>query len=48
MYENIRERYLRYYIRDDQLERYVQLGVISGEQAEALKLEKSSGGGLII
>lgn len=40
MFERIRTRYLKNYIRDDQLARYVVLGVISEEQAEALKAEK--------
>jgi uncharacterized XkdX family phage protein len=39
-YEKIRERYLKGYIRDDQLDRFVTLGVITQEQADALKLEK--------
>ncbi|MCU6788903.1 XkdX family protein, partial [Agathobaculum ammoniilyticum] len=34
MYENIKERYLKGYIRDDQLDRYVKLDVITEEQAE--------------
>lgn len=53
MLEKIRERYLKNYIRDDQLERYVALSVITEEQAEALKNEKngtlaheSAGGGV--
>ena len=41
MYEKIKERYVKNYIRDDQLDRYVKLGVITSEQAEAIKLEKS-------
>lgn len=45
MYENIKERYLKGYIRDDQLDRYVKLNVITEEQAERLKMEKSGGGG---
>ena len=45
MYENIKERYLKGYIRDDQLDRYVKLDVITEEQAEQLKMEKIGGGG---
>ena len=44
MYENIKERYLKGYIRDDQLDRYVKLDVITEEQAEQLKMEKIGGG----
>lgn len=33
MYEKIKERYGKNYIRDDQLTRYVALGVITAEQA---------------
>ncbi len=46
MYENIKERYLKGYIRDDQLDRYVKLDVITEEQAEQLKMEKIGGGGV--
>lgn len=45
MYEDIKTRYEKGYIRDDQLDRYVALDVITAEQAEQLKLEKSGGGG---
>lgn len=46
MFEKIKERYEKYYIRDDQLARYVELGVITQEQADEIKgLENSSGGG---
>lgn len=37
MFEKIKERYEKYYIRDDQLARYVALGVISQEQADEIK-----------
>ncbi|NCE63009.1 XkdX family protein [Pseudoflavonifractor sp. 524-17] len=37
MFEKIRERYQRGYIRDDQLARYVSLGVITQAQAEEIK-----------
>lgn len=40
MFERIRMRYLKNYIRDDQLARYVDLGVITVEQAAALKSER--------
>ena len=33
-YEGIKERYLKNYIRDDQLERFKTLGVITAEQYE--------------
>ena len=46
MFEKIKERYEKYYIRDDQLARYVELGVITQEQAdEIMGLEKITGGG---
>lgn len=32
MYKKIKQRYDKGYIRKDQLARYVELGVISGEQ----------------
>lgn len=37
MFEKIKERYLKYYVRDDQLERYVALKVITEEQAAEIK-----------
>jgi hypothetical protein len=40
-YEKIKERYLNNYIRDDRLERFVKLGCLTEEQAEALKAEKN-------
>lgn len=36
MFESIKARYDRGWIRDDQLERYVQLGVITREQANEI------------
>lgn len=46
MFEKLKERYQKYYIRDDQLERYVALGVITEEQAdEIMGLVKITGGG---
>lgn len=46
MFEKIKERYQKYYITDAQLERYVELSVISREQADEIKeLEKITGGG---
>ena len=46
MFEKIKERYEKYYIRDDQLARYVELGVITQEQAdEIMGLEKITRGG---
>ena len=35
-YEGIKERYLKNYIRDDQLERFKTLGVITQEQYDEL------------
>lgn len=37
MYESIKDRYLKGWIRDDQLARYVSLGVITDAQAEEIK-----------
>lgn len=37
MYEQIKERYDKGYVTDDQLARYVTLGVITSEQAEQIK-----------
>ena len=37
MFERIKERYLKGYVRDDQLLRYVELGVITQEQAEEIQ-----------
>ena len=45
MYEDIKTRYEKGYIRDDQLDRYVALNVITSEQAEQLKLAKTGRGG---
>ena len=36
MYEKIKERYEKRYIRDDQLARYVTLGVITQAQADEI------------
>lgn len=36
MFESIKNRYELGWIRDDQLERYVELGVITREQAEEI------------
>lgn len=49
MFEKIKERYMKYYVTDAQLERYVTLGVITAEQAESIRKERmegiTSGGG---
>lgn len=37
MYEKIKERYLKYFITDAQLDRYVSLGVITEDQAEEIR-----------
>lgn len=43
-FERLKDRYDKHYIRDDQLARYVTLGVITQEQADEIKgLENSSG-----
>lgn len=39
-YENIRERYLKNYITDAQLDRFLALGVITQKQRDALYAEK--------
>lgn len=36
MFENIKDRYDRGWIRDDQLQRYVSLGVITQDQADEI------------
>lgn len=41
MYEKIKERYLKNYIREDQLDRYALLGVISEEQATEIRAIKT-------
>lgn len=46
MVEKLKERYLKHYIRDDQLDRYVALGVITQKQAEEIKMVKITGGGV--
>lgn len=40
MFEKIKERYLKNYVRDDQLDRYVALGVITAEQATEIREAK--------
>ena len=37
MFESIKERYLKNWLTDDQLERYVILGAITQEQANEIK-----------
>lgn len=37
MFNKIKERYLKYYITEAQLERYVTLEVITSEQAEEIR-----------
>ena len=44
MFEKIRERYQRGYIRDDQLARYVSLGVITQAQADEQYSNPTGGG----
>lgn len=43
MFEKIKERYLMYYITDEQLDRYVSLGVITNAQTEELRKERNGG-----
>lgn len=42
MFERIKERYLKYYVTEGQLARYVALGVITEEQAEEIKAARES------
>lgn len=37
MFEKIRDRYLRYYVTDAQLARYVALSVLTEQQAEEIR-----------
>lgn len=37
MYEKIKERYLKYYITDEQLDRYIALNCITTEQALTIR-----------
>ena len=39
-YEKIKERYLKNYIRDDQLVRFRDMGIITAEQYDELYAEK--------
>ena len=45
MFEDIKARYEKGYIRDDQIDRYVALDVITAEQADSLKNGKKWTGG---
>lgn len=38
MFDRLKDRYKRHYIRDDQLERYVALGVITEQEAEDIRM----------
>lgn len=40
MFERIKARYVKNYVTDEQLDRYVALGVISEEQAEEIRASK--------
>lgn len=42
MLEKIKERYLKNYVRDDQLDRYVELKVITTEQAAEIRAAKAA------
>lgn len=37
MYERLKDRYIKHYVTDVQLARYVSLGVVTEEQAEEIK-----------
>lgn len=41
MYERVKERYMKYYVTDVQLARYVSLGVVTEEQAEEIKATRA-------
>ena len=45
MFESIRARYEKGWIRQDQLERYVSLGVITAEQAAEIMGKEDGGDG---
>lgn len=40
MFEKIKERYLKNYVRDDQLDRYVELKVLTAEQEKEIREAK--------
>ena len=40
MFERIKSRYLKNYVTDEQLDRYVTLGVISEEEAKEIRASK--------
>ncbi len=40
MFEDIKTRYQKGYIRDDQLQKFVELDVISSEEADKIKSSK--------
>jgi uncharacterized XkdX family phage protein len=40
VFEKIKERYLKNYVRDDQLDRYVELKVLTAEQAQEIREAK--------
>ncbi len=44
MFERIRDRYSKYYITDDQLGRYVALGVITEAQAAEIRVVRDPEG----
>lgn len=46
-YEKIKQRYVKNYVTDDQLARFVALGVITEKQAETIKCQKMDGGGVL-
>lgn len=43
MYEHVLQRYQKGYVREDQLERYVALGVLTREQAQTIRASKEIG-----
>lgn len=40
MYERLLDRYLKGYVTDAQLDRYVALGQLTNEEAEIMRMEK--------
>ena len=39
-FEQIKTRYLKYYVTEEQLDRYVELGVITKEQATEIRASR--------
>lgn len=48
MFEKIKSRYMKYYVTDTQLKRYVEIGVLTEKQATEIKqarVDQETGGG---